>query len=343
MHVPAHYITHIGALLGEMGVEPLVWLDSCQASHSLLNDDSLWIPKQQYEQLVQRAVAIAPQPDIGLQLGNRLGIGSHGLLGYGLLNCEDLAQAARLLDRYLVTRTPFIRTAIREQVSSFDIEIGSSFSDPAVHRSFCEVVLVTLANLFTVVSGQTKMSDIIKAVQFDVEKPQYQHIIARYLPVPHLFAQKACLLQLKKAWLHHHFKQADAFALKQLTQQFEQQLSQIRGKQKGDYKSMVLSLLKQDSQHIPTIVAVASILSVTPRTLHRRLKEEGTSFRSLLVATKKAQAEKYLVESNMPVEQVAWAIGYEDVANFRRAFKSWLNMTPIEFRNKYRSMHYSDK
>ena len=130
---------------------------------------------------------------------------------------------------------------------------------------------------------------------------------------------------------------------RQRHKQFEQQLSQIRGKQKGDYKSMVLSLLKQDSQHIPTIVAVASILSVTPRTLHRRLKEEGTSFRSLLVATKKAQAEKYLVESNMPVEQVAWAIGYEDVANFRRAFKSWLNMTPIEFRNKYRSMHYSDK
>ncbi|BDX06831.1 AraC family transcriptional regulator [Planctobacterium marinum] len=343
MHVPAHYITHIGALLQDMAVEPKVWLDSCKASHALLCDDSLWIPKEQYEQLMQQAVAIAPQPDIGLQLGNRLGIGSHGLLGYGLLNCEDLAQAARLLDRYLVTRTPFIRTAIHEQPNSFDIEIGSNFMDPAVHRSFCEVVLVTLANLFTMVSGQSNMNNIIKAVHFDVAQPEYHKNISRYLPVPHVFEQDSCVIRLEKAWLHNHFSQADAIALKQLTQQFEQQLSQIRGTQQRDYTSMVISVLEQDSQHIPSIATVANLLSVTPRTLHRRLQDEGTQFRSLLVATKKAQAEKYLVESNMPVEQVAWALGYEDVANFRRAFKTWSNMTPIEFRNKYRNRHRSQE
>lgn len=336
MHVPANYIVHIGSLLKEMGIDPVLWLNSCDAKESLLEDDSQWIPRHQYEQLMQRAVAIAPHADIGLRLGSRLGIGSHGLLGYGLLNCKDLAQAVQLLDRYLLTRTPFIETAITEQVDSLNIEIGSSFRDPAVHRSFCEAALVTLVNLFTVVSGQVSMNKVIKAVHFDVEAPAYRDKMSNYFPVPYFFDQDKCVIALDKTWLHHHFSQADSLALQQLTQQFEQQLSSIQGKQKNALANRVLAILQQDYQRIPTLIEVAHLLCVTPRTLHRRLQAEGTCYRVLLAATKQAQAEKYLVQSNMPVEQVAWTLGYDDVANFRRAFKTWLNMTPIEYRNNHR-------
>lgn len=334
MHVPAHYITHIGKLLETLGVDPVYWLKDNDVSHNLLQDDSLYLPVSQYEKLVESAVFLSPHPDIGLRLGEKLGLGSHGLLGYGLLLCEDLSQAAQLLDKYVSTRTAFIRTRIEEQADSLDIHINSTFKHPAVHRSFCETVVVSLANLFTVLSGQTRMEDVITEICFDYIAPEYQKLYRQYLPVPLSFSADTCKISLEKQWLHHHFSQADEVALRQLTRQFEQQIKQQRREVSDTWTQKVETIFQHEQQRFPTLQEVATLLFTTPRTLHRRLLSEGSSFRELMMKNKRAQAEKYLLTSDMSVQQIAWALGYDDVANFRRAFKSWFNMTPNEFRQQ---------
>ncbi len=317
-----------------MGIDALQWLKECEASPKLLEDDSLWLPRRQYEQLVEEALRLSPVPDIGLRLGEMLGIGSHGLLGYGLLLCEDLAQATRLLNKYISTRSGFIKTAIEETSDSLNIQICSTFENQALHQAFCETVAVSLAKLFTVLAGQDRMAAVIKAVHFDFAKPDYIASFQHHLPTSLYFSAHDCVIGLEKQWLHHHFSQADEMALKQLTRQFEQQLKQISTDIPESWQHKVQAILKQEQHCVPALQDVAKLLFVTPRTLHRRLIAEGTSFRDLMVTHKKTQAEKYLSESAMTIQQVAWALGYDDVANFRRAFKTWFNLTPTQFRQQ---------
>ena len=73
---------------------------------------------------------------------------------------------------------------------------------------------------------------------------------------------------------------------------------------------------------------VASRLAVSPRTLQRRLQDEGTSFQQILDAVRKELAGSYLARSDFSNEQIAFLLGYEDPSSFFRAFRAWTGRTP---------------
>lgn len=83
-----------------------------------------------------------------------------------------------------------------------------------------------------------------------------------------------------------------------------------------------------------TCETIAGALGVTPRTLHRRLKDEGTTFRDELDAMRYQLATTYLKEGALSVTDLAYLLGFSTVASFYRAFKRWTGTTPREFRSR---------
>ncbi|HEX4247977.1 MAG TPA: AraC family transcriptional regulator ligand-binding domain-containing protein, partial [Pseudonocardia sp.] len=81
-----------------------------------------------------------------------------------------------------------------------------------------------------------------------------------------------------------------------------------------------------------TIQAVARELTVSTRTLQRRLRAESTTFQALLGATREALARHYLRTGGMPATEIAFLLGYEDTNSFYRAFHSWTGETPHRVR-----------
>lgn len=49
---------------------------------------------------------------------------------------------------------------------------------------------------------------------------------------------------------------------------------------------------------------------------------------------KKSQACYLLRKTNYKLDAVSVALGYDEVANFNRAFKRWFNCTPGNFRKR---------
>lgn len=76
-----------------------------------------------------------------------------------------------------------------------------------------------------------------------------------------------------------------------------------------------------------SLASTAKKLHVTPRTLQRRLAEDGVSFAELLNEARRSQAER-LLRLGTAVNEVARQVGYADAAAFVRAFKSWTGNTP---------------
>ena len=76
---------------------------------------------------------------------------------------------------------------------------------------------------------------------------------------------------------------------------------------------------------------VASRLHRSRSTLQRQLSAEGTSYRDILEATRKALATRYLKEGDRSQAQIAFMIGFADQSNFARAFKRWTGVSPGEY------------
>ena len=70
------------------------------------------------------------------------------------------------------------------------------------------------------------------------------------------------------------------------------------------------------------VESVATALHMTPRTLQRRLQEEGTTFRAVLDATRKSVVLD-CVERRQAPEEIVRHAGYTNPRSFRRAMKRW--------------------
>jgi AraC-like DNA-binding protein len=77
---------------------------------------------------------------------------------------------------------------------------------------------------------------------------------------------------------------------------------------------------------------LARLLNVSPRTLHRQLKEEGASLQALKDEVRKSRALDLLLRTRRPVKQVAEAAGFQNEKSFTRAFRGWTGQSPAEFR-----------
>ena len=82
---------------------------------------------------------------------------------------------------------------------------------------------------------------------------------------------------------------------------------------------------------------LAALLNVSPRTLHRQLKEEGASLQALKDEVRRARALDLLLRTRRPIKQVAEAAGFQNEKSFMRAFKSWTGQSPAQFRQNRQS------
>lgn len=80
--------------------------------------------------------------------------------------------------------------------------------------------------------------------------------------------------------------------------------------------------------------AIAASLHVSTRTLHRQLKDGGTSLRELQDGVRKAKALHLLGHTHRPVKHIAQTVGFAHEQNFIRAFRRWTGESPLRFRQK---------
>lgn len=82
---------------------------------------------------------------------------------------------------------------------------------------------------------------------------------------------------------------------------------------------------------IPSLEEVAANFNVTPRSLQRKLREEGVTFQELTDGIRKTLALHYLQAGNYPLKEISHMLGYNELSAFSRAFKRWTGKAPGNF------------
>lgn len=121
-----------------------------------------------------------------------------------------------------------------------------------------------------------------------------------------------------------------------LSAYFQQQVEgvlQKRGEaETEELTEAVRRLVMRDAREVPSLEEAAKQLSVSGRTLRRRLEAAGTRYQELVDEVRAAIAKRHLGLRGLAVGEVAYLVGFSEPSAFHRAFKRWTGMTPQEFR-----------
>jgi AraC-like DNA-binding protein len=82
---------------------------------------------------------------------------------------------------------------------------------------------------------------------------------------------------------------------------------------------------------------VARLFGISRQSLQRKLKAGGTTLSKQLAALKKDHACNDLAKTNKSVSEIATSLGFGSAVSFNRAFKSWTNQSPSDYRKSHRN------
>src|SRR5699024_64090 len=105
--LPSSYIQQLGEVVEDLGAS----FDTCMAE-ARFHGAALAGPMfrgtwPQFEALVHAATTATAKPELGLLLGERLLVHTHGVLGYAAMNAETLSEALQTLEQFIRVRVAF--------------------------------------------------------------------------------------------------------------------------------------------------------------------------------------------------------------------------------------------
>jgi len=117
-------------------------------------------------------------------------------------------------------------------------------------------------------------------------------------------------------------------------------MRQLKGRahgksQSNDFLEKLRDILRQQLPNgTPNLDAIASQFLMSPRTLQRKLSEDGTNFSEQVRILRSQLATQYLGQSEFSISQIAFLLGFQDSRSLTVAFRSWFDMTPSEYRQR---------
>lgn len=291
-----------------------------------LHGSNEFINFQQMRALILRAIAITQCPWLGLEVGLRTQASAHGTLGAAMIASRDLPSGMLLLQRY---------AGLRQNLAGLEFEHGECFAailhewvDLGDVREYLHCQLLGgLFQLLTALTGQELLP--LLSLQWPFEAPPWAGEYQR-IALQNSFGHAQLRVSMAPQLVNSPSLAADEEALQRLLRDCDLQLQRLQ--QGGTLSQRVRSLLQKTEGPMPTLLSVAASENMTERTFMRHLQAEGTSYQQLLDEVRKERARWLLKHTDQTVEQIAFALGYEDASNFSRTFKRWCGTTPRDYR-----------
>lgn len=326
LRFPTPYLRLVGEQLARSGVDVEAW----RARHGLQGDalQGAWVdlPTARFLGALRDAVVSSGEPALGLLVGERLAATAHGVVGHAALHSTTLAQALEVLVRYAALRMPLLVFAADTDADGWHLRLHPATELGASERPLVEATLLAIHRLL---GALTLGPPPTTAVALPHALGADRALAAALFGVPLRDADPPARLSLPRAALDASLPLADPEAFAAADRQCREELARRDGALRTSDR--LRALLAGERLASADAHVCARLLALSPRSLERRLAAEGQSFRQIIDEARRDRAER-LLAAGARVDAVAVALGYGDVANFRRAFRRWTGMPPSAWR-----------
>lgn len=325
--LPNHYVRQLLALVKSRGGDLQTLLAPLGLNESYIEHHEISLSWPQFYQLLQQSMRLSNEPALGLYLGSQLSISTHGLLGLVALSSADVQQALQLICRYITTRSPLIQLEIQQQRQQVALRLIELYPLGEIGPFMAETVMVALHQVLQVLTQQQYQPS---RVHFSFKPPADPALYQVFLPCPILFSQTETAIYFDQRHLPLQPPFADPRVQQQLSAQCEQEL--LHQQQQQTLSGAIQLLLGRSKGRTPDIKEVAAEFALSERTFRRRLRDEQVSYQQLVAQWRQQMALHYLRNTTLPVQQIAYLLGYADPANFGRAFRQQHGVSPQKVR-----------
>ncbi|WP_322024273.1 AraC family transcriptional regulator [Burkholderia sp. BCC1977] len=275
--------------------------------------------------------ALGRAPGLGLEVGQRYHFSAYGVWGYGLIASATARDALALAMRFLPLTYAFTVITYREEPDIGVLNFSAPELEANLSRFLVERDMAAAAVLLQEIGG----GDFALS-RFTMQAPSAS--ASAFAPAPRIagvepaFGARANSLAFDHAFLDRPLPHANPLTVS-MCEQMCGQLVDARRARVGT-SEMVRQYLTATPGNVPfSLEDMARLMNTSPRTLKRRLQEEGTTFRVLLAQARGAMAETLLGDARLSLTDVAERLGFSDLSSFSQAFKRWYGVPPGTYRS----------
>ena len=276
--------------------------------------------------IIANAIDLYDREGLGLVAGKWYPLATHGLLGVASMASSTVKESLQVMVAYQSTRAQFSKLEVYRLPGQLCLQFDLRVELDAVGRFLIEALLVSFrAGVELLVGEKLKGLEVDLAFPEPADRQALQAALGGTL----YFNQSVTRFRIPVEYADYPVSTHDALTRRWAVDQCEQ--LQRRLAQLHSFRERVLSVLRESPGKFMPQDQLARALNVSPRTLLRRLREEGTTYKALVDEEQKHLAQYYLDNTGLSVEAIAACVGYYDVSSFRRAFKRWFGVPPSQY------------
>ncbi len=313
-------------VLRSLGHDPAAVLAEVGIGLELFDSPNNQISFKARGQMIAHCANHTGCPHFGLLVGQQSGLSSFGLVGLLAKYSQNAGEALRSLVRFmhLHVRGATTDLSVSEDLAVLEYQIyhqgvlgNDQVGDGAVAVAF---------NLMRDICGPDWVP---LEVRFAHRRPADLAPYKKFFRVPLRFDTEQYGVVFSPGWLDRSLPDTSP----ELHDLLQQEVNKLEVQQESDFPEQVRSLLRSVlmTGH-SSADEVARFFSIHRRTLNRRLKESGTSFRDLSDEIRFEIARQLLKDTAMEIVEIAALLGYSNTSAFTRAFRRWSSATPARWR-----------
>lgn len=319
----------IARYLSMLGIDRDSFLAGSGIEARDLDDPYVLVTAEQEFMILQNIVKLMPDPGLGLSVGRLFHMGILGKLGAAAINSDTLLDALKIIFQYSELLQTYYHYNLKIKDDLVFVTLKELVDLKEVRLFMCER---EFASVLRIASDLIGTPFPVKEIQFPYPKPAHVSLYQDVFQCPLVFDAEDYMAVFEKKCLFQSLPLANPLLRK--TYEKECRQLSLRIKRQGTMARRIHQEILFNRDGVPSFDQLARYMNISPRTLRRRLMAEGTSYKDIVSKIRKDKAIDFLKTTDCPIEQIASELGYSDLANFYRAFKSWTGHTPGSYRIK---------
>lgn len=327
---PASLFRFFTGMLDQSRLDTAAALRAVGLSDAMLTSDSSRLPFSRLLELVETAAEVTGIDDLAIRLSKFLQPKGLGALGHVMLNSATVGEAFKNTARYIRVLGDSIYAGVQTSPKGLILDYVVEGLPIFPKRQDAEMTAVIALNAIRAMLD-SNVSPL--AVHFEHAPPKNIKPYRAFFGAPLLFGQGINRMIFSPDLSERPVKGADPVLLSIVTEHLDRILAD---KPKVDELEAVVEVIVRGSitSGPVSLEHVASRLNVVPRTLQRRLNKRGLSFGAIFDRIRNERANSLLIESNLQIKEIALLTGFASPAAFTKAFKSWNDVSPNDYRKE---------
>ncbi|WP_036485465.1 AraC family transcriptional regulator [Nitratireductor basaltis] len=333
--IRAAALTGYREVMSKLGLKPDRLLHRFGIRPALLETEDAMLSMEAVCDLLEESSRLAGCPDLGLQIARHQHFGVLGILGIAAHNARSPAEATQIVERFIFIQGTSLRLRIYRPspVDPLMIGVGVEVQGMAPERQQ-QILMLFLGLIYQ--SGRLRDPDgtKIRLVSFRHKLTGHLQLYQRHFDIPVLDGQPVTALHVPTS----EWSTPAPVENPKFSEFVEDYLARHYPAPASRFSEQVRAVLEP---LIGTPQAnredIARVLAVHPRTMHRRLAEEATSFNAIKDEMLREQTLKFLRETQYSLDRISSMLGFPYQSSFSRSCRRWFGISPTTLRRKLKA------